>query len=622
MTTYPKLLVVVLAAGLLLSLNGQAQTVAPLGADPARASASVARPTPRAGQRGTQITLPLFDDFAPQGEGLPNQLYWEPGGGTLVNNRFAVAPPSRGVVTFDGLSASGQPYGSSSAYGDTDSLTSQPIDLSGLTAASGVYLSYFWQAGSVAGPPKVNTGALPVRLDLELLDNTGIWQPVWSQLSTGVRTNFAQQLIAVTEARFMHSAFQFRFRATGNLANTRDAWSLDYILLNQGRSATDNSYRDIATSAPLTSLLRRFTAMPVEQFNANATDELNPSTFTTINNLDVGPAPTPIAWTGTLQVLPAGPRATFLNGNKSLAAQQRQDVLAGNVRNAPVPTTPEAKRITHRIAVQTNESNPLTLSNDTISRITELADYYAYDDGSAEATVNLPALATGPASYLAYRIDLNRPDRVRSVRLYAAPTGVSRVITVNVWDQDPQTILPTAEPKASQVYTIPAALPVGQTFVEVAFPQPVDVSGTFYVGYGQASLGFFIPFGIDLNSVPPADYLLTNAAGAWTVTSTTPGGAPMMRPVMTGSTVTASATPGQADALALYPNPSAGLVRVQGRYARAVVLDALGRVVWEQAPTQAGQAELDLQHLPPGVYLVRFTLTNKTVVMKRLVLNQ
>jgi hypothetical protein len=616
---YPKFLLSLLVIG--LPLAAQAQLITPLGADPSRAQSTASLTPPVAG-RGTKVVLPLFDDFAPQGEGLPNPLYWEPGGGTLVNNRFPVAPPSRGVVTFDGLSVSGQPYGSSSAYNDTDTLTSQPIDLSGLTANSGVYLSFFWQAGSVVGPPKANTGTQPVRLELELLDNAGLWQQVWVQLSPGTRTNFQQQLVAVNQPQYLHSAFQFRFRATGNLGNTRDAWSLDYILLNQGRSATDNSYRDIATSAPLTSLLRRFAAMPVEQFNANAAEELNPNTLTTINNFDVGPAPTPIAWNGTLQVLPTGPRATFLTGNKSLSARQQQDIIAGDTRLAGLPITPEAKRITHRIAVQTNETNPLTLSNDTISRITELANYYAYDDGSAEATVSLPALSTGPASYLAYRFDLNRADRVRSVRIYPSPTGVSRVITVNVWDQDPTTKLPTTEPKASQTFTIPATLPRGQAFVDIPFAQPVNVSGTFYVGYGQASLGFFIPFGIDLNSTVPEGYLLTNAANAWTITSTTPAGAPLIRPVMTGSTVTAGTDPALAATITVYPNPSAGLVHVQGHYARATVLDALGRTVWRQPEAEAGQSELNLQNLLPGVYLVRFTLPQGQTITKRLALNQ
>jgi hypothetical protein len=192
---------------------------------------------------------------------------------------------------------------------------------------------------------------------------------------------------------------------------------------------------------------------------------------------------------------------------------------------------------------------------------------------------------------------------------------------MNVWDRDPQTNLPTAEPKASQTFTIPATLPAGQTFIEIPFQQPVDVNGSFYVGYGQASLGFFIPFGIDLNSTVPEGYLLTNAANAWTVTSTTPAGAPLMRPVMAGSTVTASTNPALAASISVYPNPSAGLVRVQGRYLRVTVLDALGRIAWEQSAAQAGQLELDLRNLPSGVYMARFLLPQGQVITKRLALN-
>ena len=66
----------------------------------------------------------------------------------------------------------------------------------------------------------------------------------------------------------------------------------------------------------------------------------------------------------------------------------------------------------------TNETNPLTLPNDTISRLTELSDYYAYDDGTAEASLSLAPASTGPPSYYALRFDLNRPDQVRAIRLY------------------------------------------------------------------------------------------------------------------------------------------------------------------------------------------------------------
>ncbi|MCC3158639.1 T9SS type A sorting domain-containing protein [Hymenobacter sp. 15J16-1T3B] len=87
------------------------------------------------------------------------------------------------------------------------------------------------------------------------------------------------------------------------------------------------------------------------------------------------------------------------------------------------------------------------------------------------------------------------------------------------------------------------------------------------------------------------------------------------------SGVVSSAHSAAADAaVQIFPNPSSGVVQVQGRYTRAVALDALGRTVWEQPAAQAGQAQLDLRRLPAGVYLLRLTLPNGSVGTQRLVL--
>ena len=612
---------------LLSSFAASAQTAGPLTVDPGRA----ALPTTAPVRRPAALGLPFFDDFAAQPEGQPSQQRWAKGGGALVNNRFPVAPPTRNVATLDGLRANGQPYGGSSAYSDIDTLTSQPLNLSDFTAADNVYLSFFWQSGSVVGPAKANSGSQPVLLELEFLDRNQVWQGVWQQLSTGQRTDFQQQLVAVVQPQYLHEAFQFRFRATGNLATTTDAWSLDYVQLDRNRSATASSYRDIATSAPLGSLLKRYAAMPVWQYNAAPTpaDELNDQVSTTINNLDAGPAPTPVSWTGTVRVLPNGAPATFLTGSKSLNASARQDVVAGSLRTAPLPLTAEPKRIRHQLTLQTNETNPRTLPNDTISRTTELANYYAYDDGTAEGTFQVSRGSTGPASYFVYRIDLNKPDQVQGLRMFPlpSPTATSQGLVVAVWADDATTPgQPAATPLATRGYTVPA----GQTSVDVNFPAPVPVSGTFYIGYAPNSQ--YLQFGADFNSPVPAGYLLSSSGAAPQVTWTDVTAAaafqrqpftPMMRPLMTNGVATPTTSAMVAAALSLYPNPSAGLVRVQGRYRAAVVLDALGRVAWQQPVAQAGQPTLDLHALPAGLYLVRLTLPDgTTTVTKRLVITR
>jgi hypothetical protein len=599
----------------LVPATGLAQVVQPLGAEPPHALI-----TPAATQRPTALTLPFFDDFSRQQEGTPDGQRWETAGGTLVNNRFPRRPISRNVATLDGLDAQGNPRGGVSQLGDADVLTSQPIDLSGQTTASNLFLSFFWQAGTVTGPPAAS-GTRPVALYVDFKDADNQWQQVWQLRSPADTTNFRFKALPVNQVAFLHPNFQFRFRVSGYLYNNRDAWSVDYVRLDRNRTATDSAFRDIALSKPLPSALKRFSAMPVAQFNQNGVQELNDRTATSMSNLDAGPAPTPISWEGYLDVVGGG-SSRFLQGNRSLDAGLRQQPIIGSPRLATGSTTPVARQLRQRIVLLSNETNPLTLSNDTLTRVTDLTDYYAYDDGSAEATVSLPPASTGPASYLALRFDLNRPDQIRAIRLAPALiTAAGRQITVNIWD-DNGSGQPAATPKATKSYTLPATLPAGQTFIEIPFDSPIPVSGRFYAGYGQAATPQFIQFQVDLNNPAPANTFFISSLGAWspasTATNYSPAGSLMLRPVTTG-VVTATAAPAEVAAqYQLYPNPTAdGQVQVQGRYARANVLDAVGRVVWEQPAAEAGHPLLRLP-LPTGLYLVRLTLADGRTVTKRL----
>jgi hypothetical protein len=630
MTRLLRLLRLALLAAGLLPLTTQAQVLGSLTSDPSRAVESA---RPGAAARTTALALPFFDDFSTQPEGRPSSQRWEQRGGTLVNNRFVLAPPSRGAVTFDGLNGQGQPYGN--FFSDTDTLTSLPIDLSQLTAADNAYLSFFWQAGNIFSAPTAASSSRAVFIQLEFLGNAGPndWRQIWIQRSQGQRTGFQQLLFPVTEARYLHAGFRFRFHTSGNQSNVNndDAWSIDYVRLDRNRSAADSTNRDIATSRPLNSLLKRYTAMPVWQYNASAnpSGELNDVISTTVNNLGPGPAGTPVDWLGTLQVLPGSAVATTTKNGKSLDPHTRQTPVTVDARSLVIPLTPEEKVIRHSIYLLTGEAaTSLTVRNDTISRVTELKNYYAYDDGTPEGTLSIERFSTAGIRYRAYRFDLNKPDQVRSLRLYPIlPAAAGRVISANVWDD--QGGKPAAQPKATQSITIPATLPAGQTYIDVIFPTPVTVSGTFYVGYGHGQFGNqVVPFGLDLNNAPPAGYFLKSTFGVWEDASfdySSVGGAPagsiIMRPVMTnGTTISAVADARTAAAYSLYPNPSAGRVRVECPYKQAAVLDALGRTVWTQPAAQRGLADLELGQLPGGVYLVQLTLANGLLVNKRLVI--
>ncbi|GAA4381367.1 T9SS type A sorting domain-containing protein [Hymenobacter koreensis] len=605
-------------------LLAQQSGLAPLPADPARARNETSR---NAATRPSLLSLPFFDDFAGQREGAPSVDRWETRGGALVNNRFPVAPPTKGVATLDGLDANGNAYGSASTFGITDSLTSQPIDLSGLQPGSSTYLSFFWQAGTIVSSTNDNSSSQPVFLQLDFLDNTGSWVRVWRRTSPGQANGqasaFQQRFIAVNDARYFHAGFRFRFRTSGRRATTQDAWSVDYVLLDRSRDTTNTAYRDVALGQPLNSLFERYSSLPVWQYqaSANPAQELNDSIQTTLNNLDAGLAPTPVRWAGTVQPLSGG-SALPLAFSPDRGAINRLTLglpLVGSARNATLPASGTAQRFRYNIFLTTDGTPPppRTLLNDTITRVAELANYYAFDDGSPEAVDGI-AETTGPVSYRAYRLVLNRADQVTALRIYLTqPLAAGFSLTAAVWDD--QNGRPGDTPKATKTFQLPSSVPAGQ-WLDVRFDQPVPVSGVCYFGYGQSATFQFIRFGLDLNSKVPAGFFWHKIQNIWQPFQTLRG-APMLRAVMSG-VVTTTRRAAAAAAPQVYPNPSKGALQIDGRYHQARVLDALGRVVWQQPVSQAGQPTLDLGQLAPGVYLLQLTLPDATISTHRVLLEK
>ncbi|WP_460585555.1 T9SS type A sorting domain-containing protein [Hymenobacter arcticus] len=645
---------------LLLAVAAQAQTTPllltpqPLAADPSRA-ATADRSTATA-QRTAALTLPFFEDFTLPRDGQPSPLRWQNatttatypdgsglfqsyrGGGAYVSNRLASEPLTRGTATLDGLRANGQPYsaGSASFYSATDTLTSQPIDLSTFSASNQLYLSYAWQAGSLAGSPVANGSVTPVFLALEFLDNVGRWNRIWTYNAEGKTTRFRQQIFPLNQAAYFHSNFRFRFRASGNQSSSRDAFGLDYIYLNNNRTANDTVFQDIATGRGLSSPLQRFTAMPAWQYAATSPSPLNSAMTTTVNNLLPSGNPTPISWLGMVRELTNGGfgPATWVAGNQPLLAGARQVAITGDARTAPLPAAGTTRRYRYTLALQTNETNPLTLPNDTTYRDLELANYYAFDDGTAEAFLTLPALSTGPVTYFAYPIAAAKADQVQAIRLAPIfnniPTGQggenfqNRSVTVAVWADN------NGQPADAPLATATAVLNqnmIGNVFYDVPFtpPVPVPASGLFYIGYGQASGGQFLPYGFDLNNTSTAPTLFYNKQGAWSKPALTTPGTIMMRAVMNNGILATQAQQATNAQFGLYPNPAptGTTVAVSGpAFRRATVLDVLGRSVWQQPAAEAGQPTLRLPTtLPGGVYLVQLTLADGSVATRRLVIN-
>ncbi len=556
------------------------------------------------------LPLPFFDDFANFAHGVPDPVRWK-NGGVFINNRYALEPVTIGVATFDGLNAAGVPYAPNViAPGPSDTLTSQPVQLAGLSPADSVYLSFYWQSGGVGDVPD-RSSTNSVYLQLEFKDATGAWQMVWQQPGVGERTDFAQVFVGVKEARFFHENFQFRFRSVGRRSGLADVWNIDYVELDRNRRKNQNTTSDVALSRGLTPLLKNYTAIPVQQFIGNPEGELAEEVSVTVNNL--GNVPAAISWRGYVAMAtPEAPADTFLNEAGIVPENARQFVVAGTPRVSAFTFPEQPFKLVHGVFLDTKEQNDRYRANDSVSRETDFADYFAYDDGSAEAGFNF--ISTG-VSQVAQRYELNKSDQVRAFRVYFPQVGNSiagTTLTFRIWKDNEGVPGETLYQYSFQVrYT--AGI---NNFYEVELPKPVSVKERFYAGWSQPG-NLFVNIGFDRNERMPGRRFLFSSVSGWVEDELE--GAVMLRPVMTGKAL-GLADEIAAKAFVLYPNPSKGTIVIESAYKSIRIYDATGREVHYQAAVPALQP-ISLQHLSNGVYTLRIE-TSKTILTKKLILTK
>ncbi|RIJ42692.1 T9SS type A sorting domain-containing protein [Pontibacter oryzae] len=560
-------------------------------------------------RKAAALALPFFDDFS--GSNNLDLTRWNRSG-VFVNNRYALEPITINVASFDGLNAQGQPYlPNSVTAGASDTLTSTDILLGSLAPADSVYLSFYWQSGGLGDVPDLTENNLRY-LVLEFKDNTDTWREVWRQPATGEVTDFKQVFVGVKEARYFHSGFRFRFRNVGLRNGLADVWNLDYVELDKNRRKGQNTTRDIAISQSVSKLLKNYTAMPARQFLQNPESELADEVSATINNL--GNFPGAISWRGYIRRYEEAEADTFLSNQALVPGLARQYAVAGvpRVNGINLPNNGSFSLL-HGILLNTKEQDPRQRANDSTSRITTFSDYYAYDDGTAEAGFSF--VGTGNTQ-VAQRYDINQPDQLRAFRVYFPRVGrdiSGTAITFRVWANDDGVPGETLHQQSFQIQYSNSL----NAFYEVDLTKLVPVEGSFFIGWTQTG-SQYINIGFDRNERATGRRFTYTASGGW-AEETRFEGAIMMRPVLVGEAL------GLEDdlfaaAMRVFPNPSTGEVNLSEPYEEVVIHDILGREVYQQA-YQGSLRPLQLGHLPPGLYTLRIK-NRKAIITKKLILTK
>ncbi|GGM99841.1 hypothetical protein GCM10010967_37330 [Dyadobacter beijingensis] len=557
------------------------------------------------------LNLPFFDDFSTTKTLAPNTNYWLPGSGVYINNTLTSSHPSMNIATFDGLNAAGVPYNLVNPLnqGYTDTLTSQPVNLAGKVAADSVYLSFYWAAKGL--------GELPDSSDflrLEFFSKTKEWVPVWTQLGYQVDTLFHQQFVVIKDANYFHDAFQFRFRSYGRSSGPYDTWHLDYVYLNAKRSAKQPYLFDVAMRKPVSSVLKKYTAMPLRQYRVNpaavTADSVKTDIVNHFNNFNI--------LTSTFTLTDAQRGTEYLrNVQRSIYVESLKSQRLGVKTSALNPAAQlDSLNLISKFYITTTDTIPGAnlKTNDTITARTALSDYFAYDDGSAEYGVQVnQKLGRVAIQYVLTRADTIGGIRMSMVSFNKDISGQGFTIQIygNKGGKPDQMIA-----QRSVAVRYPA---VRDGFVDYAFTTPVAVSDTFYVGWLQIN-DQPVTVGFDRNSLLGRNAVYYNLGTEW-AKETTLKGSIMVRPYLgkrAQGVVTGNEPAGQISAI-FYPNPAKGEVHWNNKSLRRIDIYSSGGKLMHSLTPAREQQSAPVGHLSEGIYLFKATDGKRSFVQKMLI---
>jgi hypothetical protein len=532
------------------------------------------------------------------------------------NYRYGFEPVTLGVVTFDGLDENGYPYSiGSTSSGYADQLTSKPLDLSVYDAADSVYMTFLYQRQGFGDIPEASD-SLVLEFYAKDLDE---WRWIWS-VNGGPVEGFKVVQVKLSYADYFKRGFQFRFRNYGALSGNLDHFNVDYVHLRALSGYQDTLCKDFAFVYPIGSLIKDYTSVPWDHFKNNSTDKMNDQSELVVrNNSNVDEnnqdAQIEILYNGTSEATFTLPSTDMSNGNINYVARTTyysyHDLSGSYIYDITKPGDHVKFDLVGTAAAQF----PNYPENDSTFGVQYFANYYSYDDGSAEAAYG----PTGAQARLAIQYNAYEVDSLIGVMMHFVPSvnDVSnKLFLLTVWGDN------NGQPGAV-LYEDEAFFPrqpeYGNSlnhFITYYFKDTmkVEVGQRFYVGWRQFDSDR-LNIGLDrnLDNSQHTFYSINNGVN-WFTSSI--DGSVMIRPIFSTSLddelIVDEVTSAEVQ---IYPNPSEGefnIVCDENIFKGCEVLGIDGRIV-----LKSDSNRFDLSGQPKGMYLVRI---NGTSIVKKVIL--
>ena len=523
------------------------------------------------------------------------------------NYRFGDHPRTLGVMTFDGLDESGYPYAigtTSSGYADV--LTSKPIDLSGMSPADSVYISFIYQPQGFGDEPESTDSLL-----LEFFDSSNNqWNRIWGDTGRNV-SPFRIVHLPLTGNNYFTDAFQFRFRNYGGLSGSLDHFHLDMVYLREATPPAyiDTVFKDFSFVYPVNSLLNDYTSVPWDHYKESIDNKMSAAMEVVVFNGSSGPEN---YQDGAVEISYAGvSEGDFILQGFTLAEQQinyaaldfatsYHDLKSGY----EFPRDLSGVYEEFDVRVNASAQYPNYEPNDSTAFTQGFYNFYSYDDGSAEAAFG----PTGAQARLAIHFEAYQPDSLIGVKLCFVPSvnDVSnKLFLLTVWDDEngePGDVLyedDVFNPR-NPAYSQDKNQYLDYYFIDT---MKVPVGNSFFIGWRQLDPER-LNLGFDRN-IDQSDEIFYSVNGgvSWLVSPFS--GSAMVRPIFSTQMDTSLGLiepETESIQILIFPNPVRDEVFIKNAgesLNEKLLLDAAGRVLMSTM-----EDSFDLQKLDSGIYFI------------------
>lgn len=551
------------------------------------------------------LELPFFDDFSKPNP-YPDGNKWKDRH-VYINTTYPVNPVNIGVATFDGLKDDGLPYNMSlpTAYGIADYLTSLPINLADVLPNDSVYLSFYYQPQGLGNKPETKDS-----LVLEFYNSAdSTWRWKWSK--TGSALAPFKLVHIYVDTLFYKSHFQFRFRNYATLSGNTDHWHVDHVYLNNGRTHNDTIFNDVALMYIPVSLLDNYYAIPWRHYKSDSLANMRNSLTLRIRNNS--PQTENVFYRFRINdednlqqgIFPAAPGNFFIINPKQIFTLSLP--VADNPFNFHFPAYNQACHTYFPVYhyFHLGSGSDFSVKNDTAIHFQHFGNYYAYDDGSAEAAWGVQGTGTKVAVEYHSKI----ADTLTGMDLYFNPFVTNTTpfsFRLTVWSS----IIPETKLYEETFVSYPQYGEIN-SFFRYEFSTPFVVSGKFYIGWTKISEDP-LNIGFDYNLVNNSK-LWYNAGQGFTTSSFS--GSAMIRPVFgtcNDKFVGTESIEKPYVPFMAYPNPAADALTFSwpGKQAYTIQLYSIYGQMINTYTCVGSSTQITVSDLPAGMYILKALDTN------------